>query len=503
MKTQATQTEACLGRKPIPPSHINLSPRTISRVKMVSQGAQTNGLILNGRKLIKSYSEAGTKYGIDQFEYPPTQMSTITPFETILDHEPLQRTQSDEPPRSPFIITTPPPLIQPVQETIHSDSSSLSHNNTDHESDDEDDSAESKKEIFIDFKPQTHQQQGKLLKRPLIKTVSDGEILLEHRKIQKSDDSIVPDKQSSISHENIITNNDPQKHHEQEKQTFVPYFQKSPIRHEGICKQPLTRDDFDESNVYSSIDGNIYGQDSIDEEFHENLIYNPLYMSRKDGQNDECIVPSVLLSSDQHHLSPFASNDSLSANDLRDQSDGGIWNESQATVLQLDSGTDNGTALSSSEMTSSPGNVTINLLTPSSRRKHLLLLQHQQRSSIDTEALDEEYNNNTVENDTFPRIVIEKPVKQQQNYGNNKMLWRGKKLNESPTHETSPLPAIVPDLLLARTDSCKTNTDLSESTTTDDYITANSGTDSSRKSGSTKVRILRKITFVFVNFCLN
>lgn len=74
----------------------------------------------------------------------------------------------------------------------------------------------------------------------------------------------------------------------------------------------------------------------------------------------------------------------------RDHSDG-IWNESQATVLQVDSGTDNGTALSSSEVTSatSPGSVT--LLTPSSRRKHLLLLQHQQRSSMDTEILDEEF----------------------------------------------------------------------------------------------------------------
>lgn len=66
--------------------------------------------------------------------------------------------------------------------------------------------------------------------------------------------------------------------------------------------------------------------------------------------------------------SPFASSDSLANDGTRDHSDG-IWNESQATVLQADS---------------------LALLTPSSRRRHLLLLQHQQRSSMDTEALDVE-----------------------------------------------------------------------------------------------------------------
>lgn len=78
--------------------------------------------------------------------------------------------------------------------------------------------------------------------------------------------------------------------------------------------------------------------------------------------------------------------------DNRDHSDG-IWNESQVTVLQADSGTDNGTVLSTSDLSSltatSPGSGT--LLTPSSRRKHLLLLQHQQRSSMDTDALEEEF----------------------------------------------------------------------------------------------------------------
>nr|XP_015838279.1 PREDICTED: uncharacterized protein LOC658297 isoform X4 [Tribolium castaneum] len=366
MKTQATQTEACLGRKPLPPGNINLSPRTIHRVKM------------------------------------------------------------------PQVPT------------------------------------------------------GKVAKRPLTKTVSDGEMLLEQRKTLKIEVPVVSDKQMvSYSHEHIVVS--------EEERSFTPYFQKAPIRHEGICRQ------LGDTNVYSSLsfdDNNFHTQDSIDEEFHENLIYNRMYMRQDSVEyspSDECVVPSVCLLPDRK-LSPFASNDSLT-NDVRDHSDG-IWNESQATVLQVDSGTDNGTALSSSEMTSvtSPGSAI--LLTPSSRRKHLLMMQHQQRSSMDTEALEEEFVEQVrtqlnpsyfiagLQGETSPRIIIEKP-KQYLTPGRNlSPSWR-RKTPETPAE--SPLPAVVPDLLLARTDSCKTNTDVSESTTTDDYITANSGTDSSRKSGSTRV----------------
>jgi hypothetical protein len=98
-----------------------------------------------------------------------------------------------------------------------------------------------------------------------------------------------------------------------------------------------------------------------------------------------------------------------------------------------------------------------------------------------------------LQSETSPRIVIDKPSKTLEPPFKQQFLtpqrtisptWR-RRTPETPSE--SPLPAIVPDLLLARTDSCKTNTDVSESTTTDDYITANSGTDSSRKSGSTKV----------------
>lgn len=91
MKTQATQTDvpSYYGRMPV-----TLSPRTIHRVKMVSQGAQTNGF-LNGKKLTKSYSEAG-------------QLGTPLGAKEESEHERLQRTQSEEPPKSPYIVNTPP-----------------------------------------------------------------------------------------------------------------------------------------------------------------------------------------------------------------------------------------------------------------------------------------------------------------------------------------------------------------------------------------------------------
>ncbi|XP_062548380.1 uncharacterized protein LOC134213383 isoform X2 [Armigeres subalbatus] len=127
MKTQATQTEVYLNKKAAAPHHLSLSPRTIHRVKMVSQGAQTNGG-LNGRKLTKSLSEAADRVqenGID-IGGEPEELKTPT------EHEQLHRTQSEEPPKSPFTITPPPsksPLIQHFELPSRA-SSQMSHSET-------------------------------------------------------------------------------------------------------------------------------------------------------------------------------------------------------------------------------------------------------------------------------------------------------------------------------------------------------------------------------------
>ncbi|XP_043787528.1 uncharacterized protein LOC122712173 isoform X2 [Apis laboriosa] len=496
MKTQATQTEIpAVFRARVP---VTLSPRTIHRVKMVSQGAQTNGLF-NGRKLTKSYSEAG------QLGTPLGQASAAGK-DGEEHHEPLHRTQSEEPPRSPFLVDTPPPQGHVEEPLTNGDLSEpimavSQGRRRSYELDDQ--------EILIDFKPAPVSPDARaLLNRmsqtgrrflPLQKTLSDGEIRVERREL------IGEAGEPSYPHTCRRNHQDPW------GRTV-----RAPVQFSS------TPEDLSLLRVASP------QEDHPEEEFHENLIRRGLFRKRsvslEDGvqglASDDFMLPRSLptsptsptavsaprriLQSPKDYesptrplrqtgqicpllfgpgtgisgmiTSPFASSDSLTNDVTRDHSDG-IWNESQATVLQADS---------------------LALLTPSSRRRHLLLLQHQQRSSMDTEALDIE---ETMESrPSSPRIRLEAATPIQPLTPRQLLLSVEScvtSMNGRPRggfRRPSPGPPLSQPqsqsssefgLSLARTDSGgRTNTDLSETSTTEDYVTANTSTETGTTTGT-------------------
>ncbi|CAF4930089.1 unnamed protein product [Pieris macdunnoughi] len=463
-----------------------------------------------------------------------------------------------------------------------------------------DDSEKNEKEIIIDFEPRPDDEAipfttlRRKSKRILQKTLSEGEILLDARKneISCSDGGKDAPIIMSTSQENMTRED--REREATYKQYITQNYDETPIKDEGIFP-------FEPDGSFSSSEGNAPYED-----FHEKYISykhdsfrirsvsfedKTESIDREDNLQDstakssptspevekqeideeekEKKIPSAnsltKILAPLEKKSPSASNESLTVDHSRDHSDG-LWNESQTTILQIDSGTENGTVISSSDLSSlaaSPG--ALALLTPTSRRKQLLLLQHQQRSSLDTDALDEEFDASQSQSPTSPRNKLDTS-------GSSSIQHRPSlsppavvpniplpmlPITKQPISKTSPIqhskanhtPAIAithpsldlsdvpfkrtPSLInkkreralspsrrqelqrksqqkepngtipnytvqsppepvlaktgssetsLARTDSGKVNTDVSESTTTEDYVTANS--DSSKRSNS-------------------
>ncbi|XP_058453146.1 uncharacterized protein LOC131431442 isoform X9 [Malaya genurostris] len=417
MKTQATQTEVYLGKKAAP-HQLSLSPRTIHRVRMVSQGAQTNGG-LNGRKLTKSLSEAADRVqenGIDgtqdepktnslnrrmsahvtvhqdkqsqqrraSYAYVDPNTHTLTRRNSITHQQvqkvqpmiqaqqyqqpqkqPQVQAQQQQPQFQPLVKPQPPiysqpshppppcpitpPNIQPMDmqdDTKSSSDESCSTCDSESEKDNKEE-----EEIFIDFKPRVSPvpSPNVVKKKKLQKTLSEGEILLDRKKTSVA---LISASEEDLKSPGGVLQQD----------TNLE-FSETPIKDEGVFIGSLANSDRKkESFRKRSI--------SLDERTSTEEEKGLLEELEADSKDDKIITapPSPSreekLSIKSH--SPFHSSESLAT---RDNSDG-IWNESQTTIM-TPSLTDNGK------------------LTPTSRRKNLLL-QHQQRSSMDTDALDME-----------------------------------------------------------------------------------------------------------------
>uniref|UniRef100_A0A182K3W2 PDZ domain-containing protein n=1 Tax=Anopheles christyi TaxID=43041 RepID=A0A182K3W2_9DIPT len=308
---------------------------------------------------------------------------------------PSHYTSQTAPPSCPVT----PPNIQPLDMQDDTKSSSEGSCSTcESESEPELDGPSEEREIFIDFKPRVSPipSPGAVKKKKLQKTQSEGELLhAERRKASVADDgdggsSTVPtgsdDEGRSTMREHTVPPKLPKQDYRDASESSVPDDEPQVIdrRKESFRKRSVSldqptsceqEDDDDQRN------GSVAQQRNGDggrthPHGAQRMSSRSRSISAAIGSRHLSAPPSPQkedhsASTGRLHreVSPFHSSDSLANDATRDTSDGN-WNESQATIMTT-SLTDNGK------------------LTPSARRKNLLL-QHQQRSSMDTDALDME-----------------------------------------------------------------------------------------------------------------
>lgn len=178
---------------------------------------------------------------------------------------------------------------------------------------------EQEKEIFIDFKPRiSNNSSPRSRKKRLQKTLSEGEILFDNRRIG---DGII---MASASEEDLKTSD------EHDANNYL--YRNAPIKDEGICdKNNLLKlpGEGAESSLRNKREAfrkrSISLEDPSVNDDYENVSTPIKSLPPSPGLDDLSV---------RNHSS-YPSTDSLANDVTRDHSDG-IWNESQATVLQAE-----------------------------------------------------------------------------------------------------------------------------------------------------------------------
>lgn len=174
--------------------------------------------------------------------------------------------------------------------------------------------SQAEKEIFIDFKPSDMTMQSPLQIRRskrLQKTMSEGEILESEK---RNDAALYTEKLLAAASEEEIK-------HRESNATVI--YSNLPIKDEGICNnnhllRPPTEQDINANNRREAFQKRSM---SLDDQGGDDRS-----ISGESRYNDD---------KDKYISSTYPSSDSLANELTRDHSDGN-WNESQATVLQID-----------------------------------------------------------------------------------------------------------------------------------------------------------------------